>query len=267
MTSPAVEASAYEELGGRVTWYDRAVYRALWIPVRTVARIYWRAKAHDAHHFPKTGPVIVSPVHRSNLDVPLLGATAPRRLRYLAKDSLFVKPFWRWFLTLLGGFPLKRSASLDRDALNASQAVLARGEPLVVFPEGERKSGPRVYPLLDGAVWLSVKTGVPILPIGIGGSFESLPKGKNIPRPSKIVYLYGPLVHPPQPATPGGRVGREQLRRHSADLRETIQDLYDEAQRRAGYPPLPNTHQLTVEGELVAGGAQALSSRKSPATE
>jgi 1-acyl-sn-glycerol-3-phosphate acyltransferase len=240
------ELTAYETLGGQTTWYDRLIYRSLWLPVRTFARVYWRAKAHDAHHFPRTGPVIVSPVHRSNLDVPLLGATAPRRLRYLAKDSLFEKPFWRWFLTMLGGFPLKRSASLDREALKASQAVLDRGEPLVVFPEGERKSGPRVYPLLDGAVWLSVKTSVPILPVGIGGSFESLPKGRNLPRPSKIVYLYGPLVHPPAPPTTGGRVSRSQLREHSLQLRATLQDLFDEAQRRAGHPPPANTHELTT---------------------
>jgi 1-acyl-sn-glycerol-3-phosphate acyltransferase len=251
-TSTNSAATAYEALGGTVTWYDRIVYRTGWILVRSFARVYWRAKAHDAHHFPRSGPVIVSPVHRSNLDVPLLGATAPRRLRYLAKDSLFAKPFWRWFLTMLGGFPLRRSASLDREALRASQAVLDRGEPLVVFPEGERKHGPRVFPLLDGAVWLSVKTGVPILPVGIGGSFESMPKGARFPRPSHIVYLYGPLVHPPQPDSPGARVSRERLRAHSAALRETIQDLYDEAQRRAGYLPLPNTHELLAPGEAGA---------------
>ena len=60
--------------------------------------------------------------------------------------------------------------------------MLERGEPLVLFPEGERKCGPIVQPLFDGAAYIAVKAGVPIVPVGIGGSERAMPKG------AKFIY-------------------------------------------------------------------------------
>ncbi len=65
------------------------------------------------------------------------------------------------------------------------------GEPLVLFPEGERKSGPLVLPLRDGAAYIAVKSGVPIVPVGIGGSERVMPRGANFIKPRKIVALVG----------------------------------------------------------------------------
>ena len=67
--------------------------------------------------------------------------------------------------------------SADREALRRCVAVLEAGEPLVLFPEGERKSGPTVQPLFDGAVYVALRAGVPIVPVGIGGSERVMPKG------------------------------------------------------------------------------------------
>ena len=202
-----------------------------------MARGYFRVYARNRSLMPD-GAVIVSPVHRSNLDVPLLGATSPRRLRYLAKGSLFTGRFAGWFLISLGGFPLDRGSNADRGALKAAMAVLGRGEALAVFPEGERKSGPTLYPMADGAVWLSAKSGAPILPVGIGGSERALPKGANMAKPTKIVYLYGEPI--PAPVNlDGKRVSRRQIAALSDELRVTLQELFDEAQRIAGTPNPP----------------------------
>ncbi len=224
--------------GGRLGPISRFVYHVLHALAQALAFVYFRVYARHPTKLPRKGAVIISPVHRSNLDVPLLGATCPRRLRYLAKGSLFKSPFWTWLLTLVGGFPLDREARADRGALKAAMEVLARDEALVVFPEGERKAGPWVHPMLDGAVWLSVKSGAPILPVGIGGSERAMPKGATLPKPRKLVYLYGDLVYPPKNPD-GARVGRTQMREHSAALRQTIQDLFDQAQDMAGTPNPP----------------------------
>ncbi|MGI9622972.1 MAG: lysophospholipid acyltransferase family protein [Acidimicrobiales bacterium] len=227
-------STAFDERGGRQPLGSRTTYWLLRTLARALARVYFRAYVHQKSNMPQ-GALIVSPVHRSNLDVPLLGATSPRRLRYLAKGSLFKTRFWNWFLTVLGGFPLDRGSMADRGALKAALAVLQRGEALAVFPEGERKAGPVVHPMADGAVWLSVRSGAPILPIGIGGSERALPKGATVPKPTKLVFLYGePIVPPSNPD--GSRVSRVQLAEASAALRETLQDLFDEAQRMAGSP-------------------------------
>ena len=174
--------------GGRLGLSSRLMYHMLHALGQLLAFMYFRVYAHRPTKLPRKGAVIISPVHRSNLDVPLLGITCPRRLRYLAKGSLFKNPFWTWLLTLFGGFPLDREARADRGALNAAMNVLERGEALVVFPEGERKAGPWVHPMLDGAAWLSVKSGAPILPVGIGGSERAMPKGATVPKPRKVIY-------------------------------------------------------------------------------
>lgn len=223
-----------EEMGDELSFGARMLYRVLRRTARLLTLVYWRAELHGRHNLPRTGAVIVAPVHRSNLDVPLVGATCARRLRYLAKDSLYRNRAIAALLTTLGGFPLRRG-SADREALRASQEVLARGEPLVVFPEGERKAGPRVHPVFDGAMWLSAKTGAPILPVGIGGTARSLPIGSNFARPTKLVFVYGELIEAPS-VPGGGRVPREVLRARGDELREVLQDLYDEAQARAGCP-------------------------------
>ena len=229
---------AHNERGGELGFFERATYHFLHVLTQLLVLLYWRAYARQRRNLPRKGAVIISPVHRSNLDVPMLGATCPRRLRYLAKGSLFRSRFWGWFFTVVGGFPLDRDAKADRGALKAALGVLDRGEALAVFPEGERKSGPTVYPMLDGAVWLSVRSGAPILPVGIGGSERSLPKGGHLPRPSKVVFHYGELLFPPTNPD-GARVSRSQLREHSDLLRGTLQHLFDEAQELAGCPNPP----------------------------
>lgn len=242
------EASAQAVRGGRQSLGSRVTYRVLHTLARGLARVYFRTYARNRELMPD-GAVIISPNHRSNLDVPLLGATSPRRLRYLAKGSLFKGRFWGWFLTTLGGFPLDRDANADRGALKAALAVLERGEALAVFPEGERKAGPTVYPMADGAVWLSVRSGAPILPVGIGGSERAMPKGANVPKPSKLVFLYGEPI--PAPSNPdGSRVSRVQMRAASDQLRVTLQELFDQAQELAGTPnPPPAERPPLPEGD------------------
>ena len=56
----------------------------------------------------------------------------------------------------------------------------------MLFPEGERKAGPIVQPLFDGAVYVAVKAGVPIVPVGIGGSERVMPKGAKFVYPRKV---------------------------------------------------------------------------------
>jgi 1-acyl-sn-glycerol-3-phosphate acyltransferase len=230
MTDP----TAYELPGGAHTFTSRVTYWVLSSLAASFGRVYFRVYARNKDAMPD-GAVIVAPVHRSNLDVPLLGATSPRRLRYLAKGSLFETRFWAWMITTLGGFPLDRGTMADRSALKAALAVLERGEALAVFPEGERKSGPEVHPMADGAVWLSARSGAPILPVGIGGSERALPKGANVPRPTTITYLYGDLIPAPSNAD-GSRLSRRQLSAASGALHTTLQALFDEAQDLAGSP-------------------------------
>ena len=227
------------EFGRSPSWGEFVVYSFAKNFLRLFSVTYLRMRRRGTR-VPR-GAVILAPAgHRSNLDTPLLGAVVPRHLRYMAKSSLFKSPFWTRFIVAVGGFPTERDG-VDRRALRCARDVLGRGEALVVFPEGERKSGPRVQPLLGGPIWLSIMTGVPILPIGIGGSERAMPRKALIPRPHRVRLVFGEPIAAPLPAAGRRTVTRPERAEASERLREILQDLFDEAQAWAGSPNPPRT--------------------------
>jgi 1-acyl-sn-glycerol-3-phosphate acyltransferase len=117
-------------------------------------------------------------------------------------------------------------------------SVLEGGEPLVLFPEGTRRSGPVVEDVFDGAAYVALRTGAPIVPVGIGGSERAMPKGAKFLRPVKLHMVVGEPLQPP--VTEGGtRAPRRAVRELTTELQKRLQDLFDEAQARAGSPNPP----------------------------
>lgn len=193
-----------------------------------------RLKVVNHDKIPTTGPVIIAPSHRSNIDTPFMGAALKREQRFMAKESIFKSPFWTRFIVALGGFPVKRG-SFDRETLNNARDILARGEMLVVYPEGARQEGPRIKPVFEGAVWMAARAGAPIVPAGIGGSHGVMPIGVKLPRPKKVVVVFGDPFYVGDPESKK-RVPRSELEAAAAELRERVQAVFDEAQILAGTP-------------------------------
>ena len=111
--------------------------------------------------------------------------------------------------------------------------MLEQGEPLVLFPEGERKSGPLVQPLFDGAAFVAVKAGVPIVPVGIGGSERAMPKGAKFISPRKVhVAIGSPLQTTTVTGSP--KAQRDAARQVTIELHAELQRLFDIAQARVG---------------------------------
>lgn len=201
---------------------------------RAVFGAYFRCYTRGRRNLPRDGGVIIAPTHRSNLDTPMVGASAGRPLRYFAKSGLFKGPITTWMLVAMGAFPVRRD-SIDRSALKAALTVLEAGQPLVVFPEGERKSGTRIHPLLDGAAWLAAKAQVPVVPVAIGGTERAMGIGVRMPRPRMVRLVWGEPLDPPE-TDERGRVSREALAQFSTDLREILQTMFDSVQQELGIP-------------------------------
>ncbi len=203
----------------------------------SLVRLYWRVSVRGREHVPPTGAYIIAPVHRSNIDVFVVPTITRRRIRFMAKDSLWKVKAFGWLVEALGAFPVHRGTA-DREALRQSQAVLEAGEPLVLFPEGTRQSGPEVQPLFDGAAYLAARLGVPIVPVGIGGSERAMRKGSKLVRPVKVAVVVGPPLHP-EARPDGGRVPRRAVRELTEQLHAELQRLFDQAQAAAGSPNPP----------------------------
>jgi 1-acyl-sn-glycerol-3-phosphate acyltransferase len=176
------------------------------------------------------GPVIIAPVHRSLLDIPIIGAASNRRVRSLAKIDLFSPPPLAWFLSCLAGYPVRRGTA-DREALKISIEMLERGEMMVVYPEGTRGSGPDVDEIFDGAAYLAGKTGARVVPVGIAGTEAAMPPHKSVPQLTKVVIHVGEPMAPPGS---GGRVTKSERTEFSAKLRVELQKLFAAARAEAG---------------------------------
>jgi 1-acyl-sn-glycerol-3-phosphate acyltransferase len=195
------------------------------------AKLLGRVEVHGTDHVPK-GAFVLAPVHRSNIDFALASLVTKRRLRYMVKDSVWKSRPLGAFVSFLGGFPVHRGAA-DREALHTCIEVIEAGEPLVMFPEGTRRSGPVVEDLFDGPAYVAARTHVPIVPVGIGGSEAMMPKGSKLIKPSKLAIVVGEPLDPPAPSE-GGRVSRRAVKQLTDQLRAEVQKLFDDAQSRAG---------------------------------
>ena len=211
---------------------SRSFYQLIRFLVVSICRTYCRMTVSGQENIPHTGPFILAPVHRSYIDTPIASGCTRRRMRFMGKDSMWKRQPLNWMLSALGAFPVTRG-SADREAIMRAIQVLKSGEPLVLFPEGERKSGPVVQPLMDGAAYVACKAGVSIIPVGIGGSERVMGKGAKFIYPRKLVVIIGKPI--PVPASVDGRMPRSAVKEVTTQLHEQLQMLFDEAQTKAGY--------------------------------
>jgi 1-acyl-sn-glycerol-3-phosphate acyltransferase len=214
------------------TRLERASYafvRGLFV---VLAKPYFRLEIRGTEHVPAHGPFVLSPVHRSNLDFILASTVRRGRMRYMGKASIWKSRALGRFVSVLGAFPVHRGTA-DRESVRTCLAVIENGEPLVMFPEGTRRSGAEISEIFDGTAYVAARAGVPIVPVGIGGSDEAMPVGAKMVKPRKIVLVVGPPIVPP-PGDGTGRVKRRVVREMTAQLQSDLQALYDEARRLAG---------------------------------
>jgi glycerol-3-phosphate dehydrogenase (NAD(P)+) len=160
--------------------------RALFVPTFL---IYFRMRRIGRAHLPRQGPLLLASNHRSFLDPFVIGTLVRRPVYYMAKRELFEKRWQAWALNALGAFPVDRGAG-DSDAMETARAILARGDCVVVFPEGTRtRPGPLGEPK-RGIGRLALETGVPVAPVAVFGS-ENARRGWRI-RPCKVSVRVGP---------------------------------------------------------------------------
>jgi len=199
-------------------------YRAVTATIRGVLFPYFRVELQgEVDNLHVDGPLILAPVHRSNLDSMLVGAASKRRCRALAKRSMWNGKPWAWIVSALGAFPVERGTA-DREALRAARMLLEQGEAMFVFPEGTRQpAGPEVGAMYDGVAYLAAKTGARALPIGIAGTGEAMGPGTKFPKRERVIIHVGELVDPPEAS--GKRVTVGDRAAYSERLAETLRSL------------------------------------------
>jgi 1-acyl-sn-glycerol-3-phosphate acyltransferase len=166
---------------------------------------------------------VIAANHESFYDIPVLFSVLPMTLRFLAKRNLFRMPFLGWSMAAAGFVPVDRGdRAHSREVVDASLRRLQGGGSLVVFPEETRSRTGDLLPFKSGAALFALKSGLPLLPIGMSGTFRILRRGGFFVTPSRVVVAIG------EPIEVAGRSTRERAAVTEA-LRERIAALRDEA--------------------------------------
>jgi glycerol-3-phosphate dehydrogenase (NAD(P)+) len=164
--------------------------------------LYFRMRRIGCEHIPRSGPLLLASNHRSFLDPFVIGTLTRRPIYYMAKRELFANPLVAWLLNGLGAFPVDRGAG-DTEAIETARAILARGDCVVLFPEGTRVRPGALGQPRRGVGRLALLSGAPVVPLAVIGT-EDVRRGWRI-RPRKVCVRVGaplsfPSVQEPSPA-------------------------------------------------------------------
>ncbi|HEX2194881.1 MAG TPA: lysophospholipid acyltransferase family protein [Candidatus Limnocylindria bacterium] len=173
---------------------------------------------------PRGGAYLVVANHCSNLD-PLglgwaVGHRTGRVVHFMAKAEVRGWPIIGWLALQAGAFYVRRGSG-DRAAHRRALELLASGRPLALFPEGTRSRDGRLKEPRAGAAMLAMRTGVPLLPVGIGGTQRVFGGGRWWPRRTPLVFRVGrPFSLPPldDPDRAALRAASERIMREIAVL-------------------------------------------------
>ena len=171
------------------------------------------------------GPVLVVANHLNLTDPPLLGISLGRKAMFMAKEELFRSPLSAYFVGSFGSFPVHRGR-LDRKALRQAQQVLTDGLALVMFPEATRSKSARLQPAYPGSALIAMRSGVPILPVGIIGTEKVKGIGWIFRRPRITVNIGRPFYLPS-----GGKLTRAELVENTSFIMEHIAELLPQKYR------------------------------------
>jgi 1-acyl-sn-glycerol-3-phosphate acyltransferase len=206
------------------------LYRLAAALVGGLAKLFFRPTVVGIENIPLTGPVLIAPTHRSNVDFAFTLFMSRRKVFFMAKDGIYRSRLFGAILTRLGAFPVHREGA-DRQSMRRAEEVLRRGQALVLFPEGTRKSGPTIDTLHDGAMFVAARTGATVVPVGIAGSEKAMPVGAKFPRFARIHIVVGKPIAPPSSE---GRASRSAVAEKTLELQRALQEAYDESRAQEG---------------------------------
>ncbi|HSF06025.1 MAG TPA: lysophospholipid acyltransferase family protein [Methylomirabilota bacterium] len=217
--------------------------------VVALMRLYWRIQGRGREHVPRSGPVLLVANHSSVIDPPLIGGMTPRPVSFLAKAELFEIPLLGGLIRQLNAHPVRREGA-DPAAMRTALRVLENGGTLLVFPEGTRGQEGVLRAGKPGAGMLAVLSGAAVVPVYVRGSGRAWPRGRRIPRPTKVTVAFGP------PLRFGGeddvRSKKESYEAASQAMMAAIARLKDAAES-AG-PCAASPREVACDG-VGAGGA------------
>ncbi len=209
---------------------DTLFYRLIrWTSI-PLFRLYFRLSRQGLENIPAEGPVIVAGNHASYIDPAILGSTFPRPVHFLINAKVWRKRGMNWFFRGMRSIPVDRDGRPTRAAIQTALHRLKQGRVVGIFPEGGRMEGGSLEEALAGVALLARRSGAQVVPAGLAGTGESMPRAKALPEPVPIRVCFGAPLLLGVPGEKGPAARREADRCFTEELMKRIGDLVVQAE-------------------------------------
>lgn len=155
---------------------------------------WFRGEVAGLENIPASGPFLIAANHASHLDPPFAGCQVPRQMRFFARKTLWSNPVASWWLDRVETIPVDRDSG-DVGAIRRVLQALHENRAVVLFPEGTRSPDGFLQKPKAGVGLMACKTGAPVVPCRLYGSFEAFGKGAKVPRfGTPVSVVFGPPI-------------------------------------------------------------------------
>lgn len=176
-----------------------------------------KVRTRGLENIPTDKASILVSNHQGAADIPILLAYLPVRFRFAIKKELFSIPFFGWYLRRADYFPVEREMIFSAyKMVNTVVNILNAGGSVLIFPEGTRSRTGSLGEFKRGSLMAALKSGAPVVPISISGSYDILPRGSWLFKPAKVTISVGKPVH---------IKSEEEYDRKVKEIRDTIAEM------------------------------------------
>ncbi len=203
----------------------RILYNFIQILIRIILIPPFRLKVEGMERIPGNGGAIIAANHISALDPVLVVGVLKRNIHFMAKKELFAYPIFGYLMRKLGMIPVDRKG-VDRTAMKTAIKYVQNGDLVGIFPEGTRNKARVRTKAHGGVALLSLKTGAPVIPMGIIGTATPIRKYGFFPWFNRVVLRVGEAIYPPE--LRDGEIDRPTLDSYTERIMDVVYSLAED---------------------------------------
>ncbi|MFT3870443.1 MAG: lysophospholipid acyltransferase family protein [Nibricoccus sp.] len=164
--------------------------------LRQLYELLFRGESYGLENLPADGGFMIASNHASHLDPPIVGSLISQQVCFFARKTLWKPGFASWWLNAVGTIPVDRDGGTDVTAIKRVLGALKNNKVIILFPEGTRSTDGNLQTAKPGVGLLACRTGVPVVPARVFGSFRAFGKDGKVRFGTPVSVVYGKPLYP-----------------------------------------------------------------------